>query len=113
MSTRAHLVTFDEVYINDKKYIHEDEEELWNHDEYPEIWDILWPIMIDYTNDECLGHIEIMYDAWEDLKEDYTTRNSDYGEKVYRIVNKHKDVFQAIDNHFKTVGDDYVKINFY
>lgn len=113
MSTRAHLVSFDEIYIDDKKYVHEDEEELWNHSHCPEIWNILWPIIIDYTNDECLGHIEITYDAWEDFKEDYVTRNSEHGEKVYGVVNEHKNVFQAIDNHFKMTGDDYVKINFY
>lgn len=113
MSVRAYLVTIDEKIIDGKKYIYEDEECLWNHSEYPEIWNLLWPIMIDYTNDECLGHIEITYDGWEDLKEDYVTRNSEHGEKIYRIVNQHKNVFQAIDNHFKTTRDDYVKINLY
>lgn len=113
MSVRAYLVTFDEKIIDGKKYIHEDEEYLWNHSEDPEVWNLLWPIMIDCTNDECLGYIEIMYDAWEDLKEDYVTRNSEYGEKVYRIVNQHKEAFQAIDNHFKTIGDDFVRINLY
>lgn len=113
MSIRAYLVTFDEKIIDEKKYIHENEEYLWNHSNSPEVWNLLWPMMIDCTNGECIGYIEIMYDAWEDLKEDYTTRNSEYGEKVYRIVNQHKEAFQAIDNHFKTTGDDFVRINLY
>lgn len=113
MSTRAYLVTFDEKIIDGKRYVHEDEEYLWNHSANPEIWNLLWPIMIDCTNEDCIGYIEIMYDSWEDLKEDYKKINSEYGKKVYQVVNRHKEAFQAIDNHFKTVGDDFVRINLY
>ena len=112
MSIRAYLVNEDVKIIDGKRYVHEEHEYLWNNWHDSEIWNLLWNICIDMTNDDCVGSIEIFDDAWEDLKEDYETRNSDYGKKVYEIVNKHKDVFRRIDEEFKN-GEEYITIKLY
>lgn len=112
MSVRAYLVHEDVKMIDDKRYVHEDHEYLWNNWSESEIWEILWNICIDMTNDDCIGTMEIWVDAWEDLKEDYKYQNSDYGKEIHKVVDKYKNVFQRIDTEFKK-GNDYVKIVLY
>lgn len=112
MSVRAYLVHEDVKIIDGKRYVHEDHEYLWNNWSEYEVWDILWDICIDMTNDDCCGSIEIFSDAWEDLKEDYKYQNSSHGEKVHAVIEEHKDVFQKIDEKFKD-GDEYVVIKLY
>ena len=115
MSVRAYLVVNEDIKVIDgKKYVHEEEEYLWSNwsESGADIWNILFDKMIDYTNEDCCGFIEINEDAWEDLKEDYATRNSKYGKKVYKVVNENKEVFMKMDSRFKS-GVDYIKINLY
>lgn len=110
MSIRAYLVKKDTKIIDDKEYVHEEHEYLWNIWHEPEIWDILWPIMVDYTNDDCCGHIEIMYDAWEDFKE-YCSLDSENSKNIRQVIDEYKEVFKKIDDALK--DDDYVKITLY
>ena len=112
MSTRAYLIEPEFVWIDEKRYVYEAETLLWNHTYNPEIWDVLYPYMNDFTNDECIGYIEITYDVWDSLKMDYMDRANQFGEKVYETVNCHKEVFQTIDQWFKD-GNDYIKIKLY
>lgn len=112
MSVRAYLVHEDVKVIDGKEYVHEDHEYLWNNWSESEIWEILWNICIDLTNDDCCGYIELFADAWEDLKEDYSLQNSEYGREVHKVIEKHKEVFQNIDNEFKK-GKEYVRIALY
>ena len=83
MSTRAYLIEPEFVWIDEKRYVYEAETLLWNHTYNPEIWDVLYPYMNDFTNDECIGYIEITYDVWDSLKMDYMDRANQFGEKVY------------------------------
>lgn len=109
MSVRAYLVHEDVKIIDDKKYVHEDHEYLWNNWSDNEIFDALWPFMNDMTNDDCIGTIEIVEDVWNKFKQEYESLTD---KRLNEIVDCHKDVFQRIDTEFKN-GNDYIKITLY
>ena len=106
MSVRAYLVHEDVKIIDGKRYVHEENEYLWNNWHDFEIWDVLSPYMNDMTNEECIGVIEIVDEEFDCFKEAYKRQD-----RVKEVVNKHKDVFQKIDGALKE--NYYFKINLY
>lgn len=106
MSVRAYLVHEDVKIIDGKRYVHEENEYLWNNWHDFEIWDVLSPYMNDMTNEECVGVIEIVDEEFDRFKEAYKRQD-----RVKEVVNKHKNVFQKIDKALKE--NYYVKINLY
>ena len=109
MSVRAYIVQEDVKIIDNKRYVHEDHEYLWNNWSDNEIFDALWPFINDMTNDDCIGTIEIVADEWDRFKQEYESLTD---KRLNEIVNKYKNVFQRIDTEFKK-GNDYVKIALY
>ena len=107
MSVRAYLVNEEVKMINGKRYVHEDLEYLWNNWHDSEIFDVLYPYINDMTNEDCVGEIEIIGDVWDMFKEDYKTN-----EKIHKVVEKHKEVFQKIDSELQ-YEDDYIRIKMY
>ncbi len=108
MSVRAYLVKKDYKMIDNKEYVHEEHEYLWNNWSESEIWDILYPLCNDMTNDDCIGNIEICYCDWESLIDEYKIEDS----KTHKVVEKYKDVFSKIDCEFKN-GEDFIEITLY
>ena len=102
MSVKAYLVKEDVKIIDGKKYVHEEHEYLWNNWRESEVWRLLSPIINDYTDDDCVGFIELLYDDWQNLKENI---------KNDKNFIKHKDVFQKINNSFD--NNDYIRIKLY
>ena len=109
MSVRAYIVYEDVKIINGKRYVHEDHKFLWNQWHDNEIFDALWPFMNDMTNDDCIGSIEIVADEWDKFKQEYESLTD---RRLNEIVNRHKEVFQTIDQYFKD-GHYWITIKLY
>ena len=109
MSVRAYIVHEKQKVIDGLKYVHEDHEYLWNNWSDNEIFDALWPFMNDMTNDDCIGTIEIVADEWDHFKQEYESLTD---RRLNEIVNRHKRVFQTIDQYFKN-GHYWITIKLY
>ena len=112
MSVRAYLVHEDVIYVDDKRYVHEEHEFLWNNWSDSEVWDIIISFANDMTNEDCIGVVEVVSDCWDKLKMLYNCNEEGFEQKIYKVVNKHKDVFQKIDTEFKK-GNDWITIKLY
>lgn len=113
MSIRAYLVHTEYKTIDNEVWHIHRHEYLWNNWSESEIFDILSRYGNDMTNNECIGIVEITYDCWNDLKNDYSINNNSYNNKLLKkVIEMHKDVFQKIDSEFK-IGNDYITIELY
>lgn len=110
MSVRAYLVHKDVKIIDDKEYVHEDLEYLWNNWGEYEIIDVLFGFYNDMTNEDFIGEIEIVDEDWERFKEKYNRAESD--STIRKVVNQHKEVFQTLDQYFKE-GNYWATIKMY
>lgn len=109
MSVRAYIVHEKQKIIDGLKYVHEDHEYLWNNWSDGEIFDALWHFMNDMTNDDCIGTIEIVADEWDRFKQEYESLTD---RRLNEIVDRHKVVFQTIDQYFKD-GHYWITIKLY
>lgn len=98
MSVRAYLITDVDVKIIDgKKYTHEDEEYIFNLWNDNEIWEtFLNSDIIDCTNQDSIGFIEVEYDVWNKIKDNINN----------------EEVVAKIDKAFNRFVD-YIRINTY
>jgi len=113
MSIRAYLVNEDIKIIDGKRYVHEDLEYLWNNWGESEVWDALYNYINDMTNDDCIGTIELVSDSWEELKKDYIKYSKQNKEdRLYKTINKHKEIFQKLDEYFKE-GNQWATIKLF
>ena len=98
MSVNAYIVTETDVkIIDDKKYVYEKEEflyNLWSKQEVTKA--LLCGFADDYTNDDWIGEICISIDGWDNFKEEYLI-----DKKLNKLVNENKEIFQKIDEVMK------------
>ena len=108
MSIRAYLMKTEYKEIDGQTWHRHVHEYLWNNWQDHEIWDELMRYADDYTNNDCVGSIEIAIDKWEGLKRNYEEGDED----LRKVVDEYKDVFMRLDTEFK-LGEDWVTIELY